>query len=68
MESAAKTGLDKPTMTVHVKFEDGKKEERIIFGQAGADTFASRPGEPGAMKTETADLNESLKSLDELSK
>jgi hypothetical protein len=55
-------------MTVFVKFEDGKKEERITFGQTGADTFASRPGEPGAMKTDTTDFNESLKSLDEISK
>lgn len=68
VESAAKTGLDKPAMTVSVKFEDGKKEERITFGQTGADTFASRPGEPGAMKTDTTDFNESLKSLDEISK
>ena len=68
VESAAKTGLDKPAMTVYVKFEDGKKEERITFGQTGADTFASRPGDPGAMKTDTTDFNESLKSLDDISK
>jgi hypothetical protein len=68
VESAAGTGLDKPAMTVYVKFEDGKKEERIAFGQTGADTFASRPGEPGAMKTETADFTDALKSLDDVSK
>ena len=68
VESAAKTGLDKPAMTVYVKFEDGKKEERITFGQVGADTFASRPGDPGAMKIDTTDFNESIKSLDEISK
>lgn len=66
--SAAGTGLDKPAMTVAVKFDDGKKEERVSFGQAGSDVYASRPGEPGAAKTETTDFNESLKSLDELSK
>lgn len=68
VDSAARTGLDKPALTVYVKFEDGKKEERIAFGQTGADTFASRPGEPGAMKIDTPAFNESIKSLDDLSK
>jgi uncharacterized protein DUF4340 len=68
VSSNAGTGLDKPAMTVAVKFDDGKKEERVSFGQAGSDVYASRPGEPGAAKTDTTDFNESLKSLDELSK
>jgi len=66
--SAVGTGLDKPAMTVVVKFDDGKKEERVTFGQSGQDVYAARPGEPGAAKTDAADFNESLKSLDELSK
>lgn len=68
VDSAARTGLDKPAMTVYVKFEDGKKEERVAFGQTGTDTFASLPGEPGAMQIDTTDFNESLKSLDGISK
>jgi Domain of unknown function (DUF4340) len=66
--SAAGTGLDKPALTVVVKFDDSKKEERVTFGQSGQDVHAARPGEPGAAKTDGADFNESLKSLDELSK
>ena len=66
--SAAGTGLDKPALTVVVKFDDNKKEERVTFGQSGQDVHAARPGEPGAAKTDTADFNESLKSIDELSK
>ena len=68
VETTAKTGLDKPALTVKVKFDDGKKEETVTFGQAGADVFVSRPGEPGAAKVDTADFNEAIKSLDELSK
>jgi len=68
VDSTAKTGLDKPAMTVYVKFDDGKKEERVTFGKAGEDVFASRPGEPGAMKTDATDFTEANKSLDELSK
>ena len=51
-----------------VKFDDGKKEERVTFGQAGSDVYVSRPGEPGAAKIDAADFNEAIKSLDELSK
>jgi hypothetical protein len=57
-----------PALEVHVKFDDGKKEERIVFVRDGADVLALRPGEPGAAKTDAADLTETLKSLDELSK
>jgi hypothetical protein len=68
VESTAKTGLDKPALTVTVKFDEGKKEEKVTFGQSGADVFTSRPGEPGAAKSDTADFNEAIKSLDEISK
>jgi len=67
-ESTSKTGLDKPAMVVSVKFDDGKKEEKVTFGKEGEDVFASRPGEPGAAKTDATDFNESVKTLDELSK
>jgi Domain of unknown function (DUF4340) len=68
VDSTAKTGLDKPAMTVVVKFDDGKKEDRATFGQAGDDVYVSRPGEPGAAKISKADLDDVIKSLDEISK
>ncbi len=68
VDSAANTGLDKPALTMVVKFDDGKKEERVTFGQSGDDVYAARPGEPGAAKTDANDFKESMKSLDELSK
>jgi len=67
-DSTSKTGLDKPAMTVAVKFDDGKKEERVTFGKDGDTVYASRPGEPGAAKTDTTDFTEVNKSLDELAK
>jgi hypothetical protein len=67
-DSTANTGLDKPALTVYVKFDDGKKEERVSFGQHGSDVYALRPGEPGAAKVDATDFNETIKSLDELSK
>jgi len=68
VESAAKTGLDKPALTVTVKFDDGKKEEKVTFAQSGSDVYAARPGEPGAAKADTADFNDAVKSFDELAK
>ena len=68
VDSTAKTGLDTPALTVVVKFDDGKKEERVTFGKDGDDVYASRPGEPGAAKIDAADFTEAIKTLDELSK
>ena len=67
-ESTAKTGVDKPALSVSVKFDEGKKEEKAAFGQAGSDVFVSRPAEAGAAKVDAAEFNEAIKSLDELSK
>jgi len=61
-------GALSPALEVHVKFDEGKKEERVTFVKDGADVLVLRPGEPGAAKTDAADLTETLKSLDELSK
>lgn len=66
--TAAGGGTDKPALIVDVKFDEGKKEERVTFAQAGSEVFAIRPGEPGAAKTDATDFNESVKSLDELVK
>lgn len=68
VDASAKTGLDKPALTVLVKFDDGKKEDRATFGQVGTDVFVSRPGEPGAAKIDAADFNDVIKSLDEIGK
>jgi Domain of unknown function (DUF4340) len=68
VESTSKTGLDKPALTVAVKFDEGKKEEKVTFGQSGTDVFAARPGEPGAAKADTADFNDAVKSFDEIAK
>lgn len=68
-DSTAGTGLNAPVLTVAVKFDNGKRDERVVFGTSGTDAFASLPaGEPGAAKIEREKLDEALKQLDELSK
>jgi len=68
VDSTAKTGVDKPALIVTVKFDEGKKDEKVTFGQEGNDVFAVRPGEPGAAKADKADLDEATKAFDEIAK
>jgi len=68
LDSAAKTGLDSPVMTVYAKFDDGKKEERVKFAKSGESVYASRVGESGAAKISPAEFDEIVKKLDELAK
>jgi Domain of unknown function (DUF4340) len=68
VDSAARTGLDKPALAVYAKFEDGKKEERVSFSKVGADAYASVPGQAGAVKIATTDFDEMMKALDAVSK
>jgi hypothetical protein len=68
VDSTAKTGLDKPSLSVYGKFEDGKKEQRVSFAKAGADAYALVPGQPGAARISAADLDELVKDLDAVSK
>jgi hypothetical protein len=66
--TTAKTGLDQPAMVIAIKFDDGKKEEKVTFGKSGSDVFASRPDEPGAEKVDANKYNDFVKELDELVK
>src|SRR5260221_5738358 len=43
VDATAKTGLDKPAMTLVVKFDDGKKEDRARFGRVGTHLIVLRP-------------------------
>ena len=66
VDSTAKTGLDKPELTISMKFDGGKREEKTSFARSGADGFASRSGEPGAAKVDIAAIENIVKSLEAL--
>jgi hypothetical protein len=59
-----KTGLEAPVLVVTMKFDEGKREEKVSFGKAGADVYASAAGQPGAAKVDAAVFEEALKALD----
>jgi hypothetical protein len=67
-ETTARTGLEKPALTVFIRFEDGKKEERIAFGRNGAEVYASIPNETGAARIDADKFGEAVKAFDELLK
>jgi hypothetical protein len=62
------TGLNNPAAVITVKFDDGKKEERVTFGRPspGSDVFAVRPDQPGALKVETGKFDDAVKKLDSI--
>jgi hypothetical protein len=62
------TGLQSPALTVVVRFDDGKKEERVTFGQTGSDMYFGRQDQPDAGRIAPEKYNEAIKALDELAK
>jgi len=62
--AGTRTGAESPIAIVAAKFDDGKKEERVVFGKVGSEVFAIRAGEPGAAKIDAARFDEAMKALD----
>jgi hypothetical protein len=60
------TGINNPTVTIAVKFDEGKKQEQVKFGGTGPDMFAFRPDQPGALKLEIGKFDAALKKLDSI--
>jgi len=55
----------KPEAVFGLKFDEGRKEERVTFLKAGSDAYAVREG-GGAAKIDSTVLDEILKALDAL--
>jgi hypothetical protein len=64
--AGAATGHANPAAVVTVKYDDGKKEERVTFGVAGGSAFATRPDQPGALKLDAGKVDAAIKKLDAL--
>ena len=64
--ATATKALAAPELTVAVKFDEGKKEDRVTMAKSGTDAFASRAGEPGAAKVDASTVDSIVKALQEL--
>jgi hypothetical protein len=62
--AGASTGHGAPAATIVVKFDDGKREERVTFGTTASGVFAVRADQPGALKVEAGKYEDAIKKLD----
>lgn len=62
----APKALAAPELTVTVKYDEGKQEERVAFARAGESAYAARAGEPGAAAIGTGTLDSIVKALQEI--
>lgn len=65
-DAKTKTGTESPVLTVFAKYDEGKSEERLIFGKVGSDVYAARKDESGAAKVDSTEFDEAIKALDAL--
>jgi hypothetical protein len=64
VDSAAKTGLDKPELVIALTSEGGKRVERVTLARSGADGYGTREGEAGVAKVDAATIDNIIKSLE----
>ena len=64
--ASEKSGLDTPELTVTIKFDDGKKEERVAFARSGGNAYASRSDDKSIARIEAATIDAIGKGIEEL--
>jgi hypothetical protein len=62
VDTTAKTGLDKPELTVAFKYDEGK-DERVAFARTKDTAYAARAGSPGAAKVDASVIDSIVKAL-----
>ena len=64
VDSAAKTGLDKPELLIALTSDDGKRVEKVTLARSGADGYGAREGEAGTAKVDAATIDNIIKSFE----
>src|SRR3954469_2349118 len=65
VDTTAKTGLDKPELTVAFKYDEAK-DERVTFARTKDGAYAARAGSPGAAKVDASVIDSIVKALGEV--
>jgi hypothetical protein len=65
-DDSARAGLAKPELTIAIKFDEGKKEDRVSFARTSTGVFAGRAGTTGAARIDAATLDGIIKALEDL--
>jgi hypothetical protein len=63
---ADKAKSDKPELAVAIKFDEGRKEERVTFWRSGTTSYAQRAGDPSAVTIAAATVDAIVKALEEI--
>ena len=65
VDGTAKTGLDKPELSLTFKYDEGK-EEHVAFARTKDGAYASRAGSPGAAKVEASVIDAIVKAFEDV--
>jgi hypothetical protein len=64
--SARPAAVQPAQITLSVKFDEGKKEERVLFARSGNTVNVSRSDEPGSATISATDYETAVRALEEL--
>ena len=64
VDSAPKSGLDKPELAITLTSDEGKRVEKVSLARSGSEGFGAREGEAGVAKVDAATIDNIVKSLD----
>ncbi len=63
---AAKAALGTPELAIVIKYDEGKKQDRVSFARSGKTGVAVRESEPGTVTVESATIDAIVKALEEI--
>jgi hypothetical protein len=66
VDDQVKTGLGTPELTIVIKYDEGKKEDRVTFARAGSTAYAGRTGAAGAATVDSAVVDGIIKAFEDL--
>jgi hypothetical protein len=64
VDTAAKSGLDKPELVIALTSDQGKRVEKVTLARSGTEGYGTREGEPGVAKVDAAAIDNIIKSFE----
>ena len=64
--ASAKTALDKPELTTAIKYDEGRKEDRVTFARSGTTAYAARASDNAPVAVAGATIDGIIKALEEI--
>lgn len=64
--ASAKATLDKPELTAAIKYDEGRKEDRVTFGRSGTTAFAMRAADGAPVAVAGTTIDAIIKALEEI--